>query len=145
MSTSNKVKLYLVPEPGTDIPMKKLDGMLFIKTPLKVFVDSRPAMLKFKQEVEFKDPMNLKGKAKSVVLEGFFKRTGPDEYRQMTAVEIKKVLGWMVRSDVRPENLTLLQMDTALASVLELDGLDEKIIIPSEGEERTKGGIILSV
>jgi len=128
--------------------MKEIDGMLFIKTPLRVFVDSRPAILKFTQEVEFKDPkiINTKEtKATKITLSGYFKRISDDSYRQLNAIEGKKVLGWMIRNEVKPQDLTLSQVGTALASVLELlDDEENRLVVPGVADSnKSPGGIII--
>lgn len=150
MSVAAKVKLFFFPsDMSKDQDTKKLEGALYVKKPFRVFIDSRPAMLKYKQEVNFSDPKDVskdkKASAKQITITGWFKRFGMDEYRQLNPTEVKKILGWMVLKDIKPQDLTMLQLDDALASVLELGcgepDDDKKIVVP--GQQKTNGGIII--
>lgn len=110
---NEKVKLYLlVQSTGHTGRYKKIEGHMYHSKAIKVELDTRPAMLKYKREIEFKDP----AASKKVMLEGYFKRTRQDTYRQMMPDEVQKTLGWMVRYGILLQDLTLTEMDIALKS-----------------------------
>jgi hypothetical protein len=141
---SNKASLYFFPSDaskGQDT--KKLEGVLYIKKPFKVFIDSRPAVLRYKQEIKFEDPKNLGAKPQMVTIQGYFKRVDVDAYRQLSQEEVKKVLGWMARNDVKPNDLTMEQAEQALASKIELDDEPSLVVPGAEEVTKSKGGIIL--
>lgn len=141
---ATKASLFFFPSDASKgQPTKELDGITYIKKPFKVFIDTRPAVLRYKQEIKFADPKNPKTKPQMVTLQGYFKRTGVDEYRQLTQKEIKKVLAWMARNDVKPDDLTMDQAEVALSSKIELDDEPTLVVPGAEQNKKSKGGIIL--
>jgi hypothetical protein len=146
VGNNSKVKLFVIAAPGdTETPTKKMHGLVFIRQPIRVELNERPAMLKFKQDMMVpEDPKDIqgKGKQKMVTVEGYFRRIDWHDYIQMDALQLKKVLGWMQVNEVDPKDLTCTHIDTALASKVEIPDLQPEIVVPGE-DQKTKGGIIV--
>jgi hypothetical protein len=147
-----RCKLWCLPareQEPTDDQLKKIKATnslgepytVVLRLPLRVHIDTRPALLKFKQAVEFTDPKDVEKKVRKVELEGFFRRIGEHEYIQLDAEQLKKVLGWMQTHEIKPQDLTCTDIDNALKSKIELAPPEQSMIIVPVG--KTKGGIVL--
>lgn len=128
-----KVKLFVLPSRGDTylrVFNDKIATRSYVRKPLKVKIDSRPAVLRFKQvmEMESKDG----SKPKQVTVEGYFRRMDFDSYLQMTKEEVEKLLKWMSQFDKTPQSLTLLELETALISKIEMP--EPQIIVPGEAK-----------
>ena len=128
-----------VPEDNT----KNIEGMEYHRKPFKVELDSRPAMIKLKQDLLIDDP-EKKGAKKQFTIEGYFRRHDVDVYIQMDATQTKRVLGYMIEHEIHPKDLTLMQLDKALVSQLtEAQDESEKLIVIPGEQDKTKGGIVI--
>jgi hypothetical protein len=112
---------------------------VYARKPLRVWVDARPALLRYNQRIRMGDAPH----APMMELSGYFVRTGADEYRQLTNAQVERIFQWVALHEVNPLELTTTQVDDILSAPAPLVSASTVTADAPPEEQRTPGGIII--
>ena len=107
------------------------------KRPIKIRLDQRPALMRYKQMVTEE---GTGAKSEKVA---YFRRTGVDEYTQLTSEQEQQVLSYLAMGDYPINKLTTVQLEEILAKP-RLHAPDTNLVqAQPPNDQRTPGGIII--